>query len=98
MSLRVVFRHVARVEFDSAADWYEQRRVGLGLLFTTAVHQVLDRIVVHPDFYPRVFSEIREAPVSGFPYCVYFFEEEDRVVILSVFHTARDPAIWQRRA
>ena len=35
--------------------------------------------------------------MTGYPYCVYYRIEEDRVLVLAVFHTARDPAIWQNR-
>jgi plasmid stabilization system protein ParE len=98
MTLPVVFRRAARVEFDGAADWYEQRRAGLGAVFTAAVQRVLDRIAAQPDFYPQVYQDVREALVSGYPYCVYYREEPDPVLVLSVFHTARDPFIWQGRA
>jgi plasmid stabilization system protein ParE len=97
MSLPVVFRRAARAEFDDAADWYEGRRVGLGAAFTAAVQRVLDRIAAQPDFYPQVYADVREALVSGFPYCVYYREEPGRVLVLSVFHTARDPSVWQGR-
>jgi plasmid stabilization system protein ParE len=89
MSLPVVFRRLARAEFDDAGDWYEQRRAGLGAVFTAAVQQVLDQIAAQPDFYAQVYQDVREALVSGFPYCVYFREEPGQVVILSVFHGAR---------
>jgi plasmid stabilization system protein ParE len=98
MSLAIVFRRAARAEFDDAADWYEQRKAGLGAAFTLAVQQVLDQITAQPDFYPQVYRNVREALVSGYPYCVYYQEEPDQVVVLSVFHTARDPSIWQGRA
>ena|SRR5581483_1355652 len=98
MSLPVVFRRAARAEFDDAADWYEQRRAGLGTAFTAAVQGLLDQIAAQPDFYPQVYQDVREALVSGYPYCVYDREESSRVLVLSVFHTARDPAIWQGRA
>ena len=98
MSLPVVFRRAARVEFDGAADWYEQRRAGLGAVFTAAVQRVLDRIAAQPDFYPQVFQDVREALVPGYPYCIYYREEPGQVVVLSVFHTARDPSIWRGRA
>ncbi len=98
MSLAVVFRRAARAEFDDAADWYEQRRAGLGAMFTAAVRQALLRIAAQPDSYPKVHQEIREALVSGYPYCVYYVEESDRVVVLAIFHTARDPSIWQSRS
>ncbi len=33
MTLPVIFRRQARLEFDEAADWYEQERAGLGSQF-----------------------------------------------------------------
>ena len=36
MSLPVILRRQAQVEFDDAADWYEQRRLGRGVAFTVA--------------------------------------------------------------
>lgn len=97
MSLPIAFRRVARTEFDAAADWYEQRRSGLGVRFTAAVQRVLDRIVAQPDFYPLVWNDVREALVHDFPYCVYYRAKPGQVLVLAVFHTARNPAVWQRR-
>lgn len=98
MRLPIVFRRAARAEYDDAADWYDQRRAGLGAAFTAEVQRVLDQIAVQPGFYTQVYQDVREALVSGYPYCVYYREEPGRVVVLSVFHTARDPSIWQGRA
>jgi toxin ParE1/3/4 len=98
MSLPVVFRRAARDEFDGAANWYEQRRAGLGAAFTAAVEKVLDRIAAQPDLHARVYQDAREALVPGYPYCVYYCEEAGRAVVLSIFHTSRDPSIWQGRA
>jgi len=98
MTLPIIFRGAARVEFDDAADWYEQRQTGLGTAYTAAVQQVLDQITAQPALYPQVYGDVREALVSGFPFCVYYREEPGQIVVLSVFHTSRNPAIWQRRA
>jgi plasmid stabilization system protein ParE len=98
MSLPVVFRRAARAEFDDAADWYDHRRAGLGAAFTAAVERVLDQVAAQPDFYPQVYQDVREALVPGYPYCVYYREEPGQVVVLAVFHTSRDPSIWQGRA
>ncbi|MGC1274016.1 MAG: type II toxin-antitoxin system RelE/ParE family toxin [Planctomycetaceae bacterium] len=97
MNLAIDFLRSARAEFDSAADWYEERQTGLGPEFTAAVQRVLDRIVSQPDFYPPVWDDIREALIRGFPYCVYYREVPEQVLVLAVFHTSRNPAIWQRR-
>jgi toxin ParE1/3/4 len=71
---------------------------GRGSAFTAAVREVLNRIAEQPKFYPEVFQDVREALVQGYPYCVYYREEAAHVLVLAVFHTARDPAVWQGRA
>ena len=98
MSRPVVFRRQARREFDEAADWYAQRRVGLGSRLVAAVQDVLTTAATNPKPYPEVFADVREAVVKGFPYCVYYREERGQIVVLAVFHAARDPLIWQGRA
>jgi toxin ParE1/3/4 len=67
-------------------------------VFTAAVELVFDRIAAQPNFYAAVFDDVREALVPEFPYCVYYREEPAQVLVLSVFHTSRDPAVWQGRA
>ncbi len=78
MSLQIVLRRDARTEFNNAANWYEARRAGLGSSFTAAVNIILNEIVAHPEFFPEVYEDVREAIVSRFPYCVYFFVDRER--------------------
>ena len=98
MSLPVVLRSEAQVEFDEAFDWYEAKRPGLGVAFATQVLQVFGRVAANPQVCPVVFADVRKAVVLRFPYCVYYRAEATRVRVLAVFHNRRDPAIWQGRA
>ena len=97
MSLPVALRAEAQAEFDDAFDWYEARRAGLGVAFATQVRDVFNRIAANPQLYPMVFAGVRMAVVPRFPYCVYYREEPTRIRVLSVFHSRRDPSIWQGR-
>jgi plasmid stabilization system protein ParE len=97
MTKRVVLRRAARAEFDEAGDWYERRQAGLGVAFATAVQEVFDRIAAQPQLHAIVLRDIRRAVVRGFPYCVYYRERPSTVVVLSVFHTSRDPSVWRGR-
>jgi plasmid stabilization system protein ParE len=98
MSVPVVFTRVARREFDDASDWYDQQQVGLGATFTRAVQDVLDEIAADPRRYAKEYLEVRGGQVAGFPYYVYYRDEGTRAVVISVFHTSRDPSVWQSRA
>lgn len=97
MSLSVVFLPEAREEFDQDSDFYELRQAGLGRKFALAVNDVLEQVAKNPRMHAFVVEDVREAVVKGFPYCVYYREENGELVVLSVFHTSRDPKNWQDR-
>jgi plasmid stabilization system protein ParE len=98
MSLPVRLLPEARAEFDAATDWYEQQRPGLGAAFVARVREVLNRIATNPKLHATVYQDVRKAVVRQFPYVVLYREEPGEVVVIAVFHTARDPADWQSRA
>jgi plasmid stabilization system protein ParE len=54
---------------------------------------VLERF---PEMFARVHGDVRRVIVSRFPYAVFYQVEADRIVVLAVLHTARDPESWPR--
>ena len=97
MSLPVALTAEAQVEFDVAADWYEQQ-AGLGAAFTAAVRKVLIRIGAIPLLHQVAYKDIRRAVIRRFPYSVFYRVDPDRVTVIAVFNNRRDPALWQSRA
>lgn len=97
MTLPLVTRRAARSEFDDAVDWYERRRRGLGVRFARAVRSRLDLIAADPLRFPIVDLDIREANVPRFPFAIYYVVEPTVILVLSVFHTSRDPNVWKQR-
>ena len=97
MRHEIRFVRTARNEFDRASSWYDKQRAGLGNSFISAIGEILDRVSLHTDFYPQVFLDVREAAVSRFPYCIYYRVDGLGVLVISVFHTSRNPSVWQRR-
>jgi toxin ParE1/3/4 len=87
-----VLRRVAQQEFDEAIAWYENQREGLGQEFRASIEQRFQRILEDPLSFPKVRGEVRRAVVlRRFPFVIHFLMETERIVILSVFHTSRDP-------
>jgi plasmid stabilization system protein ParE len=87
----------AKAEFDADADWYEEKQIGLGVDFVAKVRDVLNRIAKNPRIHATIHGDVRKAVVQRFPYIVLCVEEPDEVVVIAVFHTSRDPAIWKKR-
>jgi plasmid stabilization system protein ParE len=97
MTHPIVMRRQARAEYDAAVDWYNKKQAGLGLRFIRTVETVLELISDKPLLYRQVLRDIRQAVVSGYPYCIYYRVRRSAVAVLSVFHTSRDPSVWQSR-
>ena len=97
MSRRLIVRPEAEAEMTDAFDWYEDRVLGLGSDFLLCVDAVLNAILRNPQHYPRVHRIVRRALTRRFPYEVFFVEDDERIVVLSVFHTKRNPKRWQTR-
>jgi plasmid stabilization system protein ParE len=93
MKRAVVLHGIAECEFDDAIGWYEAQRKGLGGEFRAVIMQQFRRIARNPELFPKVRGEVRRAVVlRRFPFVIHFLIEPGRILILSVFHTSRDPA------
>ena len=97
MTLRIAFRRAANSEFEDAAVWYNEQRIGLGEEFIVEIEEAVANAAVSPQRYPVVFGDIRRTVARRFPFSVYFRVRPNELVVLAVFHGRRNPTIWQRR-
>ncbi|MDP3616347.1 MAG: type II toxin-antitoxin system RelE/ParE family toxin [Rhodoferax sp.] len=98
MTRRVSFAHAARTEFMEAAAWYEARRPNLGVEFIAEIDRCVSLAAEQPELYAVVHKDVRRVATRRFPYGIYFRAVTRRIVVLAVFHSSRDPVIWQVRA
>jgi len=97
MTLRTVFRRAAVAEFCEARAWYDSRREGLGDEFVECVEAALASAERAPEQHQRVHGDIRRILVRRFPYGVFYVIENNTLVVLAIFHCAREPIIWKSR-
>ena len=78
----------------SSFDWYEAQQENLGNRFLSHVLEKLNKIAEDPSFYPTKHKFFRETCVVSFPFLIIFRvnEEKKAIRIVSVFHTAQNPA------
>jgi plasmid stabilization system protein ParE len=92
MKRGLVLRRIAAQEFDDSIAWYEKQREGLGREFRAEIEAYFQRIADDPERFPKVRGEVRRAVVlRRFPFVIHFLIEPKQIVILSIFHTSRDP-------
>ena len=87
----------AERDLRAARDYYDQASVELGNRFIDAIRSAIAVARERPESCPMVDQRTRAIRCNRFPYRVYFRIEPDRVLILAVYHTARDPDRWDDR-
>ena len=98
MRLDLSLLPIAETEAEGAFDWYEERELSLGSKFRSALKITTDKIENNPYMFPVVQgSKVRRALIDDFPYIVVFSVENDSILVLSIFHTSRNPIIWRGR-
>ena len=90
----------ALADLESAGDWYEQQRPGLGADFLRAIRQTINALPTHPLIYSvrEHRRRIRWVIPPRFPYRIVYRVKGDRIAILAVVHAARQDSAWRRRA
>ena len=96
MSYKLILRQEAERDLAGTYNWYNEKVPDLGPDFLAVVERALESIQENPARFPIIYREVRRALINRFPYGIFFLLEEERVVVLGVMHTARDPAKWRK--
>lgn len=97
MKYRIIIRPEAETDLSGAFHWYEEQNAGLGLEFFRCVEAAFDTIIRNPELYRKVYKDIRRALTSRFPYGVFYLIDENKVIIIAVFHAKRNPELLKER-
>ena len=94
---RVLFTEAAQNDFVDAIEWYQNESPEAADRFEEAIDEIVQRIEENPRQFAPSSYETRRAVLGRFPYLVIFSERSDSCYVVAVFHTSRDPSIWQGR-
>ena len=98
MTRPLAFTVQASTDVQTAIEWYEAQRPGLGAEFLDVLGFV---IAILPDFPlrgPLVFSNVRRLLLPRFPYAVYYRVQDDQIEIRGCLHQRRAPDSARGRA
>lgn len=89
----------AEAELAAAAEWYEERRPGLGAELIASIDSALEQIREAPHSYPvwHAGYPYRKLVVRRFPYVVFFDLSDADLVVVALAHAKRKPGYWLDR-
>jgi len=97
MAVELVIAPEAAQDISEAYAWYEERRLGLGEDFLSAVDACLEATRRAPEMCAIVHERYRRSLLRRFPYAVFYEYAHGTVTVYCVFHTSRDPTKWRER-
>src|SRR5262245_38196581 len=98
MKRRVVLTDDAKADVRAAVAWYNGQRKGLGKRFNQGARAAVALLSKTAEAHAKIFGEVRQTLIAGFPaYVIHYIVQPNQVTVFSVFHTIRDPRLWQLR-
>lgn len=100
--MKLGFAATAEADLQSAVNWYNKEREGLGNEFLDELASAMKAIERDPLRFARVESvrtrrEIRSYSLKRFPYSVINERVADEFTVIAVAHAKRRPSYWLRR-
>lgn len=90
---------LAKQDIREAAIWYNKQSPGLGKRFITEIREKVNFIRHNPLASNVRYDGVRTAVLNVFPFMIHFTidEKNKTVIVTAVFHTSRDPQLWENR-
>jgi plasmid stabilization system protein ParE len=98
MKFNIVIDPLALGDIQDAIDYYDDKKLGLGVEFENQLHQHFVSLSSVKFFQVR-YGEIRCLPVRRFAFMIHYSVDEAKhlIIIRAVFHTGMDPRMWEKR-
>jgi len=93
---KAVILPAAALDVKEAADWYNEKKKGLGKRFTKEVRSKVKFICTNPETISIRYYNTRCILLEIFPFMIHFSIDEDQkiLIISAVFHTSRNSGNW----
>lgn len=91
MSYEIVLQSEAILDIQSAFDWYEHQRSGLGHELISEIEEGLERLSRHPQHYSATSEKYRKLRIRRFPFLLVFEVEDLKVIVNAVRRISQEP-------
>ena len=94
VNFEITISDYAVAQINKAADWFENEKTGLGTLFIKAINESLEFISKNPYASQKRYKDFRINFLITFSLGVHYLVEEDKIIIMAVFHTSQSDDNW----
>lgn len=86
-------------DIQETFEWYELKLTGLGLRYKIQAKKQINSLKKDPYLFSIKYNEIRCKKIEKFPFLIHYQINENLnfITVFAVFHTSRNPEIWNSR-
>lgn len=87
----------AEVDFDKSFEFYSKDSTKVADAFFKQINLGFENIKQNPKSFPIAHKDIRKYVVKKFPFVIYYRIVRTLIQVIAIFHTSRNPEIWNER-
>lgn len=87
----------AITDFDNSYHFYYKDNPKIADDFFLAINRGFNSIKQNPTTFPFIHKKVRKYVVKKFPFVIYYRVIDSIIQIIAIFHTNRNPEIWNDR-
>ena len=93
MHFELIISSIAVNETNDAYLFYERSSAGLGERFLRSLEDIYQKLSQNPHYYGFMnkAKDLRDIKIKDFPFVIIFQIVNDKVFVLRVFNTSRNP-------
>lgn len=87
----------AEADLDDSYNYYNEISFSVADTFIKQIGLSFDFIKQNPEVSPVILRSLRKFVVVRFPFVIYYRLIEETIQVVAIFHTSRNPKIWNER-
>ncbi len=87
----------AEVDFEKSYEFYYEDSPKVADTFFKRINLGFKSINQNPESFPIVHKDVRKYVVKKFPFVIYYRIVDAKIQVIAIFHTSRNPEIWNER-
>ncbi len=84
-------------DFDNSYNFYYEDSFKVADTFFKQINISFEIIKQNPTSFPVVYKDVRKFVVKKFPFLVYYRITNSVIQVIAIFHSSRNPEIWNER-
>ena len=87
----------AEIDFDKSYEYYYEDNPKIADALFKIINIGFENIKQNPYSYPIAYKDVRKYVVKRFPFVIYYRTIDSLIQVIAIFHTSRNPEIWNER-